>query len=406
MPRRQRRILAPFAFTAALVTTAHAGPGRAPILGGTQATVGQFPSVVALEVGGGLCTGTLITPEWVLTAAHCISPGVVGGTQASITSSVRVHFATVNIRTSPGTVVRASATIPDPTFDVNNLGSDDIGLIKLATPVTDVTPVPVNLQASKAPVGIGVTMVGFGATAVGGGGSVGIEYVVEQTSVSCAGGGGSDADLLCFSQGNGRGKCEGDSGGPSFAMIDGKPVQVGITSFGDQDCAQFGADTRTDAERAFLVEHIPALQCQADGSCTAACGSNGLPVDPDCPVCDTDGECGDAQVCFEHACIIEPFGPRGVGSECTDGTQCESGSCAAGPGGDTRCTLTCTPGTAAACPAALECLEVAGGAGGGACWPADGGGCCDASGRGAPTALAGGLLLGLLLRRRRARPAA
>ena len=39
------------------------------IFGGTAATAGEFPAVVVLEVGGGLCTGTLVDPEWVLTAA-------------------------------------------------------------------------------------------------------------------------------------------------------------------------------------------------------------------------------------------------------------------------------------------------------------------------------------------------
>src|SRR5262249_61626127 len=142
---------------------------------------------------------------------------------------------------------------------------------------------------AKAPVGIKVTMVGYGATAQGGGGNVGIEYVVDQTSVACATtGGGSDQNLLCFNQVSGKGKCEGDSGGPSFAMIDGRLTQVGITSFGDQDCAQYGADTRTDAERAFLLQHVPALECS------------------------TDADCSMGRTCFMKKCIAQPFWPTGL----------------------------------------------------------------------------------------------
>jgi uncharacterized protein (TIGR03382 family) len=358
-----------------LATPALAGI-HTPIIGGTPGTLGQYPSVVLVEVGGGLCSGTLISKDWVLTAAHCVSTQVMGGTQQSITASVKVHFNTVNANQSLGTIVTASDTIPDPMFNLNSLGAYDSGLIKLATPVTNVTPVPLNFFAAQAPVGIAVTMVGFGTTAVGGGGSVGIEYVVGQTSIACSSL-GSDANLLCFSQVSGKGQCEGDSGGPSFAMIGGKQMQVGITSFGDQNCSQFGADTRTDAEMTFILQHVPELQCSTDA---------------DCPM---------MHECFLHKCIVTPFQPMGLGSTCTSGADCDSGMCASSGDGTMKCSTGCTVGAADTCPMGFDCLGATGGAG--ACWPTpvDGGGCCDASGRGAPTMLAAIAIVGIVLRRRR-----
>jgi len=88
-------------------------------------------------------------------------------------------------------------------------------------------------------------------------------------SVSCPSlGVGSDTNLLCFSQTNNRGTCSGDSGGPAFAVIDGKQTVVGVTSFGDMQCADYGADTRVDVEQPFLVAHVPDLiGCLSDQDC-------------------------------------------------------------------------------------------------------------------------------------------
>jgi hypothetical protein len=322
----------------------------------------------------------LITPSWVLTAAHCVDPAVLGmTTQDQVTAATRVHFHTLDALNDLGTVVMARSTFKDPQFNEAHLGSNDIGLIELAQPVTDVTPAPINLIAALAPTGIHVTTVGYGSTGVGPRSTVGVELELkDRPTVPCTDLRiGSDTNLLCFSQADNTGTCQGDSGGPSFAMIAGKVEVVGVTSFGDQQCAVYGASTRVDIEQQFLVMHVPELV--------------GCLADKDCPA---------RRTCFEYQCIAEPFSPTGIGTLCTSQSDCESAECAESSQDGKRCSITCSVSHPDSCPGGFDCLQSTGDVG--ACWPTDQGGCCDARGAGGPSALLLGLgVAAVALHRRR-----
>lgn len=122
----------------------------------------DFPALVDLPMEA---HGVLIAPQWVVTAAHAVSPALdcveIGGVQRAV-SRVVIH---PGFRQPPQTMVEAALASGDwAEFFEFQSGTDDIALIELAEPVQDIAPVALYRGSA---LGETVRILGRGATGTG-----------------------------------------------------------------------------------------------------------------------------------------------------------------------------------------------------------------------------------------------
>ena len=218
-----------------------AAPSMA-VVGGHNTANGAYPSVAQITFGNAfLCTGTLIAPNYVLTAGHC---GSVTG--AAVASPAAWPAAAITVRIgndvygTGGEVVPVQQATVEPNYLLNS--GYDITLLKLSRNSTK-TPTKVSgtTETGLWSAGTSETIVGWGATSEGGDIPNHLqEAQVPITTDAYCSGAYSDFDpktMICagFPQG-GTDTCQGDSGGPMFGAGN---LVVGATSFGE-GCARAG----------------------------------------------------------------------------------------------------------------------------------------------------------------------
>jgi MYXO-CTERM domain-containing protein len=346
-----------------------------PIVNG-QVDTGH-PATVALTVQGyAFCSGTLVTPTVVVTAAHCITPEIGSPSW----EQVEVFFGTSVFE--GGTFIALDDGLAHPGFDATlEDPDDDIAVLRLDSPAP-VAPVP---MADLPPLGTSLTLVGFGITQTGAEDG-GTKRVASATIFERYG-------KVFAMELAPSGTCSGDSGGTALWNDGGVEKLVGVHT--RSDCASFMLNESVDSHLADFVQPFidAGASCGGDGACATGCSS----PDPDCP-CAADGFC-------TVACADVASDP-----DC-DPLCAAEGTCVQGcPMPDSDCPTCADDGECNPdCDQDPDCevAEGGGGAGGGGADESDeeDGGCdCAATGR--PASRGAWFALGLAMvvaRRRRSR---
>ena len=123
-----RRFFVVLAVAGALFAVS-AAPAMA-VVGGDDAEPGEYPSVAEITFGPFLCTGTLIAPNWVLSAGHCGS--VTGGAVASPASwpAPLINVRIGGLHSGEGEQVPVSRVVLNPNYLATS--GYDISLLQLS----------------------------------------------------------------------------------------------------------------------------------------------------------------------------------------------------------------------------------------------------------------------------------
>lgn len=328
--------------------------------------------------GSGACSGTLITPNVVLTAQHCVAPiensAGNGGINCAVTRFGTVYNAgsiyvttTESLGRNPRDYVKASRVLVPESRQL--VCGNDIALLVLETPIHRREAVP-RLPRIDEPLEAGEIYhaIGYGATDGAGNGS-GTRRRIDNLEVQCVGRGCPIWTATASEWSGQTGVCSGDSGGPA---VDEWGRVVGVASRGGPNCSRpvyagvepwadwimdesISAADRADIDRPSWAMGWPTHpdyhgpvggRCEERADCEpGVCHSRGYCT----RMCHRDAPCPEGYRCDPENEVCE-FIDLEFGEFCGDDTPpCRSLLC----GDEGTCTSACS--TDGDCPDGLGC---------------------------------------------------
>jgi secreted trypsin-like serine protease len=223
---------------------AQADPPTAYVIGGTAVPTGGAPYAVYIQAstGGGTyvsCTGSVIAPTIILTAAHCVFNKATGAVLAA--SAISVSAGSVNRPpSSPPPPANVAVVRPDPYFNPATFQADAALLFLTAAVPASATPVALATTANGelyAP-GTQATFSGWGETVADVSSSAPMQLQSGTVAILANSACQTAVEFhpgytLCTGGPTYRpATCHGDSGGPLVVTTASGPVQIGVTSYG------------------------------------------------------------------------------------------------------------------------------------------------------------------------------